>query len=257
MAGLVPLIWLGGDQFQPLLHSQIQNRPGFAHVDLHLAQGQSVKAGAGRMLFSDGRVNIETDCGEFGTACFRTCSRESCCQNTFSGPGTISFGLKLPGDVQAIGLDQNQGWLISQDSFIAGTTNVEVDCKFPGCCFCCFNHYGPCMAAGMFLTHITSKGGPAMFWTGGYGAVTRHDVPAGKELYLNQPMFFACPDNLDIGVAFPGAPCCCLTGEGAVYKFIGPCVVFSQNRDASIWDYVLKPIKPKKGKKHDISVTIS
>jgi len=94
----------------------------------------------------------------------------------------------------------------------------------------------------------------AMFWAGGYGVLTRQEVKAGQQFFLDNGLFFAASEKIDIGLGLPGGciSCCC-GGEGIVMKFTGPCVVYSMNRSPHIWEKVLNPPQPKKKKKKGVS----
>lgn len=56
------------------------------------------------------------------------------------------------------------------------------------------------------MTHVTCENGRGMFYAGDYGAIQRHDIPAGKVFCVDSGLFFACSDRVsyDIGlVCFP------------------------------------------------------
>jgi uncharacterized protein (AIM24 family) len=228
----------------PQYHGQVANRPAFAHVEVNLQPGQKILAGANAMNWMDARIPVETGLNGCGTACWRQCSRESACQNTFTGPGNISFALDLPGDILPFGIAPGAGWVLSPGAWICGTDNLKVSSKFSGCAACCCGDEGP------FFTHITineEKGGNGMFYAGGYGAITRHEVPAGKTLFLDNGLFFAANEALNISLGMPGGCLGCMCGgEGLVMKITGPTVVYSQNRSPSTWKKILNQPPPAK-----------
>jgi len=224
-----------------LLKGTIFDRPGFAWVKVDLDPGQKVLADGGAMVWMDGNVPIETKCGSCGAACYRTCAGESACQNTFTGPGSVSFSFKLPGDMLPFGVTPGLGWIITAGAWICGTDNVRVSARFSGCFACC------CAGEAPFLTKVTVENGNGMFYAGGYGALTRHEIPEGKVLFLDHGLFFAANDQTAIEAGLPGGLISCLYGgEGLVMKFKGPAVVYSQNRDAYIWNTLLRPRQKKK-----------
>jgi len=114
--------------------------------------------------------------------------------------------------------------------------------QFAGCFACC------CGGTSIFLVHITVKGDQnGMFYAGGYGAITRHDVPADKHLWMSRGHFFAASDKTSIDGGLPGSIISCLYGgQDFAMKFRGPAVVYSQNRNPLIWREVLRPRKQRK-----------
>lgn len=79
---------------------------------------------------------------------------------------------------------------------------MQVSAKFAGCCVCLFG------GEGMFLTHIKSTSGTALFYAGGYGQIQRHEVPAGKVFAINNGLFFATSDKtqMSIGMVSHSSP---------------------------------------------------
>jgi uncharacterized protein (AIM24 family) len=229
---------------RPMLNGFIRDRPAFAHVEVALANGQEVMADGKAMVWMDGHVPIKTQCGSCGAACWRGCAGEACCQNFYTGPGRVTFGFDLPGDMLPFGVTPGAGWIVAAGSFICGTKNVLVTARFAGCFACCCGGMPP------FITKITVNDQQnGMFYCGGYGAITRHEVPDGKYLYLSRGLFFAANDKTKIEGGLPGTCISCLYGgEGFCMKFRGPAVVYSQNRNPNIWAKVLNPPPPRKKK---------
>jgi len=227
---------------RPMLQGFIRDRPAFAHVEIAILQGQKVMANGNAMIWMDGHVPIDTQCGDCGAACCRCCAGESCCQNFYAGPGRATFGLKIPGDMLPFGVTPGAGWVVAGGSFVCGTENIVVSGQFAGC-FACL-----CGGTSVFLVHITVKGDQnGMFYAGGYGAITRHDVPADKYLWMSRGHFFAASDKTSIDGGLPGSIISCLYGgQDFAMKFRGPSVVYSQNRNPLIWRQVLRPRKHRK-----------
>jgi len=244
------------DPARPLLNGFIRDRPAFSHVEVRLMPGQKVIANAKAMIWMDGHVRVDTKCADCCEGCWRTCAGESCCQNEFTGPqggGAVTFALDLPGDMLPFGVmpGEGNGWVIAAGGYVCGTPNVSVSARFAGCAACCCGDVAP------WLVKATVKPPPAgqaaengMFWAGSYGALTRHDIPEGKTLFLDNGLFFAANEKVNIGLGLPGSCIsCCYGKEGVVMKFTGPAVVYSQNRSPAIWAKVLNPPGAKKKKK--------
>jgi len=221
-----------------MLNGVVSGRPMFANVDIDLASGQRVVADGKTLLWMDGTMQMETDChGGCINACGRSCAGESCCMNTYWGGSKIGFGFTLPGDMMSFGVTPGNGWILSQGAFIAGSKHLQVKGKFTGCCTAAAGE-------GWFMTHVTvdeSKQN-GMFFAGGYGSIVRHDVAPGQVLFVDNGLFFAAHEKTRIQIGLIGgcrATCC--SGEGLVMKFWGPCCIFTQSRDPSIF----KPTPPR------------
>jgi len=204
------------------------------------------------MIWMDGHVPVETKCGNCCDACWRSCAGESCCQNHFTGPqsgGSVTFALDLPGDMLpfAVTPGMGNGWVVAAGAFVCGTDNLIVAARFAGCAACCCGDVKPWLVK---CTVDEKSKENAMFWAGGYGVLTRHEILPGQNFFLDNGLFFAANETVNIGLGLPGGCIsCCFGKEGIVMKFTGPCVVYSQNRSPHIWDKVLNPPQPRKKKK--------
>eukprot|EP00343_Euplotes_focardii_P007970 CAMPEP_0205822114 /NCGR_PEP_ID=MMETSP0206-20130828/10890_1 /ASSEMBLY_ACC=CAM_ASM_000279 /TAXON_ID=36767 /ORGANISM="Euplotes focardii, Strain TN1" /LENGTH=233 /DNA_ID=CAMNT_0053118109 /DNA_START=67 /DNA_END=768 /DNA_ORIENTATION=- len=217
-------------------------RPAFGFVQVYLGEGQQVVADAGSLLWMDGGLPMETGChGGCMKSYARTCAGESCCQNTYTGPGMVAFGFEYPGDVLPFAVSaQYGGWVLTKGAFIAGSVNTVVSTRFAGCCA------SVASGEGAFLTKVTSiDGSPGMFFAGGYGSLERHEVPLHKRLYIDNGLFFAAHEKTRIGMTIVGGMKECMCGgEGLVMSISGPAVVYTQSRDPAIF-------QPKKKKKEN------
>jgi len=236
-----PLVLLGQQmENRPLLNGIIAHRPGFAHVEIALQAGEKVMANGRTMNWMDGNIKLDPQIGDCCAAYYRSCSGNSLCLNHFSGPGPVAFGSDLPGDILPFGVTPGNGWVVAPYGFLCGTDNLEVSSRFTGCLACVCNLEAP------FLTKITSNNGNGMFYACGYGAITRHDVPEGKSLFVDNGLFFASNQTIDIGLGCPGNIISwCYGGEGLVMKFQGPCVVYTTNRNSAAWRRVLNAPPPR------------
>jgi len=241
---------------QPLLY-QIKGRPAFAFVDVYLQPGKQVIADGGSMIWMDGGVPMQTGIpGGCCAGCKRSCAGESCCQNTFNGPGKVSFGYDLPGDMMPFGVTENEAWILTAKAFVAGSANIHVDSRFTGCTACC------CGREGSFFTLVkcTPGTGPGLFFAAGFGAVVRNDVAAGQSLYISPGLFFAAHHQTALEVSTPGGCISfCYGQQGFVMKFTGPGVVYTQSRDPTVmrrWGSQKQKQKKKKGAQGNVSVQL-
>jgi len=207
----------------------VKGRPAFSFVDVLLKPGQQVTGDAGSMLWMDGEVPMNTDCHNgCGTALYRTCGGESCCMNTFTGPGKVSFGFHLPGDMLPFAVTPGNGWIICRSSYVVGSQNLIVSSRFAGCSAMCFG------GEGAFMTKVTVADGKGMFFAGNYGSLERHEIPAGRSLFVDHGLFFAAHEStrIQIGIVGNVVGFCC-GGVGFVMQFYGPCVIYTKSRDTS------------------------
>ena len=214
---------------------QIKGRPAFAWGDIYLNEGQKIIADSNALLWMDGDVEIDTNmAGGLFAAWMRSCSGESCCFNGYTGTQPnqkVSVGFNLPGDMMAFGVTENNGWVFSYDAFVAGTNNLSVASRFSGCCACAFAD------ESIFLTSVKVKNGETgVVLAGGYGMIERQEVPENEELLVSRGLFFAAREDASFDVGLIGQECggicnlCCANG-GIVYKFKGPCVVYTQSKN--------------------------
>jgi len=224
------------DDQNGLLSGVIHHRPCFAHVEFTLTDGQTVLADGGALIWKDANMNMETQLGDCLPACWRKCAGESCCQNKFTGPGKAAFSFKLPGDMLVFMVNADVGWKLSAGAFVCGSENCEVTTTFTGCFAWC------CGGEEAWLTKCVSKdSNEAVFYAGGYGAITKHEVPEGHTLSMSTGTFFATPEDVNFTLRLPGG---CFGywcgGEGIVMAINGPTSVFTQNRNPAIWKTILR-----------------
>jgi len=211
----------------------IKGRPVFSYVDVVLQPGQQVQADAGTMFWMDGAIQMNTWCiGSGCNPCLRTCSGETFCMNTFINPlptpATVTFGITRPGDILPFCVTPGNGWVLTKKSFIAGSENCEISCRWAGCGAC------TCVGEGPFISKVNCKENTtmAMFFAGNYGMLERVDVAANKTIVVGSGMFFAAHEAalLDIGIV-GGCKGLCFSGEGVILRFRGPCVIYTKSRD--------------------------
>jgi len=212
------------------LKAVVNGRPMFASVDIEMEHGTKVLADAGSMTWMDEEIKIETSIKDGLKAGFcRAMAHESCCLNTYTGQGKVGFAFDLPGDIMAFAVNPQFGWVLSQGAFICGTENIKVSGRFAGCCACLTSGEGP------FLTKVTSES-QGIFYAGGFGSIVRHDIPAGQTFFCDNGLFFAAQDTTKLRMGIVGGVKSFLcSGEGFVMQFYGPCTIFTQSRDPSIF----------------------
>jgi len=214
------------------LRGIVSGRPMFASVDIDLQEGQQVLADGGSLLWMEGGMAMETECVNGLLASIgRCCAGEACCLNRYTGPGKISLGFPLPGDMMCFAVGPGAGWILSKGAFVAGSNNIYISARFSGFCASVFSGEGP------FLTHVTCKDGQGMFYAGGFGSITRHDIAAGQVFIVDHGLFFAAHEATRLHVApIGGIKSTLCSGEGIVMRFNGPCTIFTQSRDPALFN---------------------
>lgn len=231
------------EESKNLLKATIANRPTFAHVSVEL-DNNAVVGDYGAMIWMNSAsdaIAISTSCSHLGGCCagyWRTCARESCCLNQYSGTGEVSFAFDLPGDIIPFmcGGD-GRGWVLTKGGFVCGTPNVRLSSKWKGCA--AFH----CSGEGGMLTYVTSgDGNNCVFFAGGFGAIQAHDLKEGQSIKVNTGLFFAGYDDVPINVGWPGGcKSYCYSGEGWIMIFEGPTRVYTQSRDPEVFMALLNP----------------
>lgn len=210
----------------------IRGRPSFAVATVFLEDGESITSDGGSMMWMDSKVSVRTHLfGTFSSACGRCCAGESCCFNTYTGPGRVTFGFNLPGQILPFVVTPETGWIFTPGAFIAGSPSIRVGGKFPGLCACLFSGESD---GGLMMTRVTSEE-PALIFAGGFGDIIRHDLAEGQTLFVDNGLFFAARDTTKLKIQIlGGAKTCCFGGEGFVMQFHGPNTIYTQSRNPGI-----------------------
>ncbi len=228
------------------LKFEITGGPAFSVVRIFLEQpGQQVRAEGGRMVYMDGHIHMETkSAGGKLRGLKRKLGGESMFQNFFSlpdgaPPGMVAFAHGAPGDIIHLHLNQGEEWMLSQDAYICGTPSIAVTSKFGGA----KSIFG---SEGTFLTKVMAEADGDV-WIGGYGYIERHELVEGQEFVVDSGVMMAYPafmhDRAKVSKV-GGKKSFLLGGEGIVIRYLGPGVVYTQNREMSLLAALLKPYIP-------------
>jgi uncharacterized protein (TIGR00266 family) len=220
-----------------LLDYEILGGEMFSTVTIDLKANEQVLAEAGSMAYMDGKVDMNTSTGGgVWKGLKRSFSGESFWQNTFTGPGKVTLANSLPGDSEAFKINPNEGWILTRDAYLGGTTNIEVSSKWGG-------FKTMFTSEGALLTHVKSTAGDGLFFAGCYGAIKKHEIAEGEEFTVDNGLFFATPEKTNFKMSKMGGwKSFFLGGEGIILRFFGPCIVYTQSRS-------LHPIVSRIGKR--------
>jgi uncharacterized protein (AIM24 family) len=246
----------GGQNLNNLMLYQLKGKPAFAYCDVYLQPKQRLVSDANKMIWMDSKIDEPTtECWNgCCTSLYRKCGGEPCCLNTYTNNDSqnrkISIGFNDPGDLLTFGVAPGNGWILNRNAFLAGTDNLTITSRCIGCCT------GAIAGEGMFLTrvHISEEAQQSgntngVFVAGSFGALVRHDIPAGKVLYVSRGLFFAAHEDtrFQLGLA-GGLKNICCTGGGVVLIFYGPAVIYTQSRDPEKWNPYKRQVKEKRKK---------
>ncbi|MFX1514527.1 MAG: TIGR00266 family protein [Promethearchaeota archaeon] len=234
------------DKDKSFLKFEITGSPAFSVVRIFLEKpGQQVRAEGGAMVYMDGHIHMETkSAGGALRGLKRKLSGESMFQNFFSlpegaPPGMVAFAHGAPGDIIHLHLNQGEEWILSKDAYIAGTPSIEVTSKFGGA-------KGILGAEGAFMTKIMASADGDV-WIGGYGYLERHEVAEGQEFVVDSGVLMACSADMQNRAKISkvgGRKSFVLGGEGIVIRYMGPGVVYTQNREMGMLAGLLRPYLP-------------
>ena len=106
------------------------------HIDL--APGQSVVSPGGEVSWMSSSIQMQTSTQGAGSkgimgALKRTVSGGGLFMTRYetpSGPGTVSFAAKMPGEIRPIAVSAERQYLVHRHGFLAGTADVTVDVGF-------------------------------------------------------------------------------------------------------------------------------
>jgi len=149
---------------------------------------------------------------------------ESLFMTTLTAPaagGWVDVAARLPGD--AMVLPVGQGLNLTRGSYLASTTETEVDTKWGG-----FKTLGG--GEGGFLLHLTG-GGTVV--TSSYGAIDQVDLGAGESIVVDSGHLVAFDPAVQFTTrkASKGVMNTLKSGEGFVMEFTGPGRIYTQTRN--------------------------
>jgi uncharacterized protein (AIM24 family) len=178
-------------------------------LSISLEPGESIAAVAGEFAWMTDSIQI---------AAAGDPKREPrlCVYTATSEPGVVAFAAKRPGRILSIEVGGDEGYLVRESGFLAGTPGVQVDA----------DRYGPVPWAidghGLALWRI---GGSGRAWVELPGDVVSRELSAGRSLRVHPRHIGMLEGTVAIQVAVvPGTsgredayPCAVLSGPGAVW----------------------------------------
>jgi uncharacterized protein (TIGR00266 family) len=134
----------------------------------------------------------------------------------------VAFVSAPVGDIEALDVNPNQGYIIQSASYIASTQNVNLDIKWQGFTKGLFGQ-------GLFMIKVSGEG---KLFINTFGAIDKHNLEANKSLIVDNFHLVAFSDSCDYDVRkFGGLKSTILGGEGLVTEIRGPGDVYIQTKN--------------------------
>jgi uncharacterized protein (TIGR00266 family) len=219
---------------------EIQYRPSYALGLISLEAGEKIQAEAGAMVSMSDSIKMDSSVkGGIMSGLKRSIlGGESLFINTFTAeqPGEVTIAPALPGDIVALEL-QNQTLLVQSGSFLAATSDVNIDTKWGG---------GKTFFSreGLFLLKCTGAG---TLFLSSYGAIHLVDLQPGQRHVVDTGHMVAFDETVKYEVGRAGGWKTTLVGgEGLVCKLTGPGRFYLQTRNPDSFISWLVPKLPGK-----------
>jgi uncharacterized protein (TIGR00266 family) len=218
------------------MEHEIDYRPSFALLTVHLDQGEELRAEAGAMVSKSGGIDIETGTsgGILGSLKRNVLGGESFFQNTFSATdaGEVTLAPALSGDIVRHDL-ADETLLVQSGSFLACDPSIDLDTKFGG---------GRTFFGGEGLFLLSLSGSGATFLSS-YGAVHERELDAEETYTVDTGHIVAFEAQMGFSVnRVGGLKSTLFSGEGLVCEFSGPGTVWLQTRS---FDHFLSFLIPQ------------
>ena len=202
--------------------------PSFGVARLSLAGNESVRVESGAMMAMSAGMGIEAKAegGILKSLKRAALGGESFFLTTYSAPsqgGWVDIAARLPGDLVSIPISASESWVISKGSWLASPAGVALDTKWGGF----RNMFG---SEGGFVVRASGDG-PLVL--GCYGALDKWTLAAGETITVDTGHMVAYQDSVQMALRkiTGGLVQTFKSGEGLVFDFTGPGVVFTQTRN--------------------------
>lgn len=203
---------------------EIDYRPSFALLTVHLDADERLRTEAGSMVSHTPGLDVETKAngGLLGSLKRSVLGGESFFQNTYTAheAGHITLAPPLPGDIVRHDID-DETLLVQSGSFLAADDTVELDTEFGGG----RTFFG---GEGLFLLKLTGTG-PTFLSS--YGAVHEVELTDGEQYVVDTGHIVAFEESTTFDVRrVGGLKSTLFSGEGLVCEFTGPGKLWLQSR---------------------------
>jgi uncharacterized protein (TIGR00266 family) len=208
---------------------KIVNNPGFSTVLINLKKEESVFANYNSMSHMDNHIKCKASSrgGIFAGLKRLILTTTSMFQTEYIGTKTnnnIAFASFLPGDILPLKIKPGDKYMVSANSLICYTSNLEVNAvtRFKGIL----------VGEGIAQTEVSNDTNTdGMVWLASYGGFNKKTLKEGQEFKLDTGLYLCGDSNNNYTIGKIGSiKTAFLSGEGLVMTFKGPCEIYCQGR---------------------------
>lgn len=214
----------------------------FPLVDVHLENGECIKAESGAMVSMSSNINLEGKMeGGLGKAIGRMFSGEKfffqrlTAQN---GNGKVQLAPTNIGNIMHLNIQKGTEYLIQKDGFLAGSDTINIDTHVQNLTKGLFS------GEGFFVLRASGYGD---LFLNAFGAIHPIHLQAGETHIVDNAHLVAWESNINYNIKMAsskGILSSFTSGEGFVTEFTGPGTIYIQTRNFRGFAYSL-PIPPK------------
>jgi uncharacterized protein (TIGR00266 family) len=209
---------------------KIQKKYGNDIVILTLKKGLTIVNNYGCMSWMDNDIHIETSSrgGIFNGLVRSIFTSTSMFLTRYTGKkngNKICNSSFFPGQIIPVVIEPGKKLIISPDSLICFTDNLDIDGKF--------KIKGIMVSEGVRQTQINNKSSESgMVWLNSYAGYQKKVLDKGKSIIVDNGLFLASYSDIDFTLQKMGSvKNSILSGEGFVMNFTGPCELLIQNKN--------------------------
>lgn len=215
------------------MHFEIKNNGLCAHLEVELKKGEALKAESDAMVCYTGDIEITGNMsGGLMSSLMRSMlTQESLFMQTLTAhlgdDNKVTLAPVQLGDIVAIdcGGATNKQYILTKGSFLASQPRVNIDIHVQNIM------KGLLSKEGFFLMKTQGEG---TLFLSTYGSVTRHSLPRGKKMVVDNGHLVAWSSGIEYYMEQANRRSMFSSfssGEGFVCRFIGPGEVFIQTRN--------------------------
>ena len=225
------------------MNANILFDPAYAVLSVDLDPGESIRAEPGAMVHQSD-VELQTGApGGLFKGLRHLLARESFFINTFTARpagGNVTLAPTTPGDIHPHQIDPGQSLVIQSASYLASTTQIDIDTSFQGL-------RGILAGEGAFFLRASNNNHtPGTVFFNAYGALRPLTLNDETELVVDTGHLVAFTNGLDYSIGKVGGLRSLIAGgEGLVMKFHGTGTVWVQTRNLRSLAEHLIPFLPK------------
>jgi len=222
---------------------EIKYRPSYSMLVVSLDVGETIVGEAGAMTYMSPTIEVRTrkrGKSLLGSIGLTLLGRQSFFVNDYTavgGRGEVAFTSAPIGDIEVLKLSSSSGYVIQKNSYVASTSDVNLDVQWQGFTKGLFGQ-------GLFMIKATGQG---TLFINTFGAIDKHTLSAGETLIVDNFHLVAFSDTCHYRVKkFGGLKETLLGGEGLVTEITGPGDVYIQTKNVrELVDWLWTLLEPR------------